>query len=444
MSPPLWITGGRIIDPANQRDETADLFVRDGVFVDRLDHSEKQAADKVDARGLVVAPGLVDIHVHFRDPGQTDKESIRSGTEAAAAGGFTTVVCMPNTKPVCDNAGTIRRIMDNVARDAVVHVHPTGCLTLGLEGDSLAPTGQLKSAGVVAMTDDGKCVQSNELMRRAVEYAHMFGLPVMDHCQDASLTEGGVMNEGEWSLRLGLRGWPRAAEDIIVARNVILSEMTGAPIHMQHLSSATSVDILRRAKERGVRVTGEASPHHLEFTDAFLEDYKTLFKMNPPLRTREDRAALIEGIRDGTIDCIATDHAPHTPTEKDCEFDAAPFGVIGLETSLAAVLGTLHHEAGIPLPEIVALMTHRGAEICHLDAGTLSPGARADICLFDPNEEWAVDAAALFSKARNCPWHGRVLKGRVRATYVEGRRVYDGRRIERRPAETTQASVRAQ
>jgi dihydroorotase len=426
MSKTLWITGGRVIDPANKRDAIGDIYAIDGKLVDSLTDAQKQDATKVDATGLVVAPGLVDIHVHFRDPGQTHKENIRTGSEAAAAGGFTTVVCMPNTNPVCDNAGTIQRIMDKVQREAVVRVYPTGCLTIGMDGERLAPTGQLKAAGVVAVTDDGKCVQSNEIMRRAVEYAKMFDLPIMDHCQDASLTEGAVMNEGEWSVRLGLRGWPKAAEDIIVARNVLLAETTGAHIHMQHVSSAASVDILRRAKERGAPVSGEASPHHIEFTDADIGDYNTGFKMNPPLRTDADREALIVGLCDGTLECIATDHAPHTPTEKDREFDAAPFGIIGLENSLASSLVSLYHSKRLSLNEVIALMTHKGAELCKLDAGTLSAGANADICLFDPEEEWTVDAEKFFSKSRNCPWHGKTLKGKVKATYVGGKQVFDG------------------
>ena len=426
MTDILWIQNGRVIDPANQRDAVGEVFAVDGKIVDRLSDAQKAEATVVDAKGLVVAPGLVDIHVHFRDPGQTHKEDIRSGTEAAAAGGFTSVVCMPNTSPVCDNAGTIQRIVDKVEREAVVRVYTTGCLTIGMNGEQLAPTGQLKNAGVVAVTDDGKCVQSNELMRRAVEYAKMFDLPIMDHCQDASLTKGAVMNEGEWSLKLGLRGWPKAAEDIIVARNVILAELTGAHIHMQHVSSANSVDILRRAIARGAPVSGEASPHHIEFIEAELHDYDTVYKMNPPLRTEADREALIQGLIDGTLACIATDHAPHSPTEKDQEFDTAPFGIIGLENSLASSLTTLYHSKRLGLSEVVALMTHKGADICKLDAGTLSVGASADICLFDPDEEWTVDADKFFSKSRNCPWHGKTLKGKVKATYVGGRQVYDG------------------
>ncbi|RPG85368.1 MAG: dihydroorotase [Coraliomargarita sp. TMED73] len=429
MTDVLWIQGGRIIDPANDRDAIGDLFAVDGILCAELSSSEKENARIIDATGFVVAPGLVDIHVHFRDPGQTHKEDIRSGSRAAAAGGYTSVVCMPNTSPVCDNAGTLQGIMDKVEREAVVRVYPTGCLTIGMEGERLAPTGQLQKAGIVAVTDDGLCVQNNEIMRRAVEYAHMFGLPVMDHCQDASLTQDAVMNEGEWSLKLGLRGWPNAAEDIIVARNVILSRLTGAHIHMQHLSSATSVEILRAAKRRGINVTSEASPHHIEFTDACLQDYDTTFKMNPPLRTTQDRQALIEGLCDGTIDCIATDHAPHSATEKDREFDSAPFGIIGLENALPATLGTLYHSGRLGLSEVVALFTHRGAEICQLEAGTLCPGANADICIFDPDEEWTVDASAFLSKSKNCPWDGHPLKGRVKTTIVGGHTVFDGKQI---------------
>jgi dihydroorotase len=422
----LWISGGRVIDPANKRDAIGDVYVIDGKFADVLTADQKQFAKKIDATGQIVTPGLVDIHVHFRDPGQTHKESILTGTQAAAAGGFTSVVCMPNTSPVCDNAGTIQRIIDKVARDALIRVYPTGCLTLGMKGECLAPTGQLKKAGVVAMTDNGKCVQSNEIMRRAVEYAKMFDLTIMDHCQDDTQTEGAVMNEGEWSLRLGLRGWPKFAEDIMVARNVLLAELTGARIHMQHVSSETSIDIIRRAKERNAPVTAEACPHHFSFIDADLHDYDTNFKVNPPLRTDADREAIIGGLKDGTLDCIASDHAPHNATEKDCEFDSAPTGIIGLETSLAASLTTLYHSGRLSLSEVVALMTHKAAEICKLNAGTLSAGMPADLCIFNPDEEWIVDAHQFLSKSRNCPWNGQHLKGTVKATYVAGKPVFYG------------------
>jgi len=422
--PALWIRNARVIDPAANRDAVGDLFARDGRIVASLAAADKAKARKIDARGLVASPGLVDIHVHFREPGQTHKETIATGSRAAAAGGFTTVVCMPNTTPTADNAGTIQFILDAVRRDAVVKVLPTGCITIGMKGDTLAPIGSLKRAGVVAITDDGDCVQSNELMRRAIEYAKMFGLPVMDHCQDQSMTEGAVMNEGDMSIRLGLRGWPNAAEDVIVSRNVILSAYTGAHIHMQHISSALSVEIVRRAKADGVRVTAEATPHHIAFTDASLATYDTNFKMNPPLRTEADRRAIIAGLRDGTLDCIATDHAPHTDYEKDKEFDYAPNGIIGLETSLAVVLEVLVRQNKFRLPHVVDLMTRRPASLLGLPAGTLATGAAADICLFDPDEAWTYDAKAGQSKSSNSPWNGRELRGRVKTTIVDGRVVH--------------------
>src|SRR5580658_2561642 len=353
--PALWISRARVIDPAARRDAVGDLFARDGRIVPSLTPAERRRARKLDGRGLVAAPGLVDIHVHFREPGQTHKETILTGSRAAAAGGFTTVVCMPNTTPTADNAGTIQYILDAVRRDSLVKVLPTGCITIGMKGETLAPIGSLKRAGVVAITDDGDCVQSNEPLRRAIAYAQMFGLPVMDRCQDQSMTEGAVMNEGDTSIRLGLRGWPNAAEDLIVSRNVILSAYSGAHIHMQHISSALSVEIVRRAKADGVRVTAEATPHHIAFTDAALATYDTNFKMNPPLRTEADRRAIIAGLRDGTLDCIATDHAPHTDYEKDKEFDFAPNGILGLETALAVVLDVLVAKNRFKLSHVIDL-----------------------------------------------------------------------------------------
>jgi len=336
---------------------------------------------------------------------------------------------MPNTSPVADNAGTIQYINDAIRRDAVVKVLPTGCITVGMKGQTLAPIGSLKRAGVVAITDDGDCVQNNELMRRAVEYAKMFDLPVMDHCQDASMTKGAVMNEGVVSTRLGLRGWPNAAEDLIVARNVILSEYTGAHIHLQHISSKFSVDVIRRAKQRGARITAEATPHHIALTDESIATYNTNFKMNPPLRTEEDRLALIDGLRDGTLDCIGTDHAPHTDYEKDKEFDYAPNGILGLETALPISLEILVRQNKFKLPRVIDLMTRRAADILKLPAGTLAEGADADVCLFDPNEKWTYDAKAGFSKSSNSPWHGQTLTGRVRTTIVNGRIVFNHGRI---------------
>jgi dihydroorotase len=427
--PNLWIANARIIDPAAKRDGSGDLFIADGKIVDSLSAAQKKRAKKIDAAGLVACPGLVDIHVHFREPGQTHKETIATGSRAAAAGGFTTVVCMPNTSPPADNAGTIQYINDAIRRDAIVKVLPTGCITVGMKGQALAPIGSLKRAGVAAITDDGDCVQSNELMRRACEYAKMFDLPIMDHCQDASMTQGSVMNEGVISTRLGLRGWPNAAEDLIVSRNVILSTYTGAHIHLQHISSRNSIEIIRRAKQRGVHVTAEATPHHFALTDSALATYDPNFKMNPPLRTEEDRREIIVGLKDGTLDCISTDHAPHTDYEKDKEFDYAPNGIIGLETSLAVSLEVLVRKNKFRLPFVIDLMTRRAAQILNLPAGTLAPGAAADVCLFSPDEKWSYDAKAGFSKSSNSPWHGQTLTGRVKTTLVDGRVVFANGRI---------------
>ncbi len=423
MSDLLWIKNGRVIDPASKRDAIGDVFAIDGKIVASLTGAQKKQARVVDAKGLVVAPGLVDIHVHFREPGQTHKENILTGSRAAAAGGFTTVVCMPNTSPVIDNAGTLQ-LVNGAAAKAAVRVYPTACITVGMQGKQLAPHGTLKANGAVALTDDGLCVQSNELMRRAVEYAKMFDLCVLDHCQDDSLTEKAVMNEGAVSTRLGLKGWPHAAEDIIVARNIILSHYTGAHIHMQHISSAYSVELLRRAKKDGVRVTAEATPHHIALTEEALATYDTHFKMNPPLRTEADRQAIIAGLNDGTLDCIGTDHAPHSPDEKDREFDYAPNGIIGLETALAVTLDVLVGEARFKLPYVIDLMTRRAANVLKLPAGTLAEGANADVCLFDPTEQWIYDATKGQSKSRNSPWHGKKLTGRVKTTIVGGKVVF--------------------
>ncbi|HEY8994500.1 MAG TPA: dihydroorotase [Lacunisphaera sp.] len=419
----LWIKNGRVIDPASKRDKVGDVFIADGKFVKALTPAQKKQAQVIDAKGLVVCPGLVDIHVHFREPGQTHKETILTGSQAAAAGGFTTVVCMPNTSPVVDNAGTVT-LIKAAAAVAPVHVYPTGCITVGMKGQALAPHGSLQKAGVVALTDDGLCVQSNELMHRAVEYAKMFGLSILDHCQDESMTQKAVMNEGVMSTRLGLKGWPHAAEDIIVARNIILSRYTGAHIHMQHISSAHSVELMRQAKKDGVNVTAEATPHHIAFTEEALATYDTHFKMNPPLRTEQDRKAIIAGLRDGTLDCIGTDHAPHAPEEKDKEFDYAPNGIIGLETALPVCLDVLVKKSKFKLSDVIDLMTRKAANILKLPAGTLAPDAAADVCIFDPDETWLYNTYGAFSKSINSPWDKQNLTGRVKTTIVSGKVVY--------------------
>ncbi len=419
----LIIKNGRVIDPASKRDKASDVFIADGKFVKTLTPAQQKTAQVIDARGLVVCPGLVDIHVHFREPGQTHKETILTGSQAAAAGGFTSVVCMPNTSPVADNTGTIQ-LINAAAANAPVHVYATGCITVGMKGQQLAPHGSLKKAGVVALTDDGLCVQSNELMHRAVEYAKMFDLTILDHCQDESMTDKAVMNEGVMSTRLGLKGWPHAAEDIIVARNIILSRYTGAHIHMQHISSAHSVELMRRAKQDKVNVTAEATPHHIALTEDALGTYDTNLKMNPPLRTEADRQAIIAGLKDGTLDCIGTDHAPHAPEEKDREFDYAPNGIIGLETALPICLDVLVRKSKFKLTQVIDLMTRKAANILKLPAGTLAVGAVADVCIFNPNETWLYNTYGAFSKSINSPWNQQQLTGRVQTTIVSGKIVY--------------------
>ncbi|HZV33137.1 MAG TPA: dihydroorotase [Verrucomicrobiae bacterium] len=445
----LLIAGGRIIDPASNHDATGDLLILDGKIAAVGPGAASKAPGNVgrlDAKGLVVCPGLIDLHVHLREPGQSAKETIATGTASAARGGFTSIVCMPNTSPAIDNAGTVALIREKAAREGVVNVFVTGAITKGIAGDELAPIGSLKQAGVVAITDDGHCVQNNDLMRRALEYAKMFDLPVMDHCQDYSLVTDGVMHEGYWSTALGLRGWPAAGEEMIVARNILLADLTGTRVHCQHLSSAGSVALLREAKKRGVPVSGEACPHHFVLTDATIAgsekfwandgkdlfgyaasdrpqwpNYDTNFKMNPPLRSARDREAILEALADGTLEIIGSDHAPHCDYEKESEFDYAPFGITGLETELALSLMQLHHTKRLGLMELLRKFTIAPAELLRLKKGTLKIGADADVTVFDPNREWVFDKADSASKSYNSPFYGWPLKGKAVATIVGGR-----------------------
>lgn len=418
MSGEFIVKNARVIDPSRNVNEVCDVFVKDGLFADKVSASAKQ----IDAEGLVLTPGFVDMHAHLREPGQTAKESIATGTEAAAAGGFTSVMAMPNTSPAADSPATIRLINDIISESAKVRVYQSGCITEGRKGEKLAPIGSLARLGVKAITDDGSCVQSAELMRNAMVYAKMFGLFVMDHCQDMSLTKTGQMHEGEWSVKLGLGGWPAAGEDLIVARDVILAHYAKCHIHLQHISSALSVDLIREAKRRGTSVSAEATPHHLALTDACLKDYDTNYKMCPPLRTQADVNALVEGVVDGTIEVIATDHAPHTNTEKDMAFDAAPFGITGFETAFAVCHEVLVRSGKIDFARLVRLMATRPAEILGIDAGTLCVGSPADFVLIDENAEWAYDSPK--SRAANSPWLGKKLCGKIVATFVGGRSVY--------------------
>lgn len=411
----LHIQGGRVIDPANGIDAVRDVFLADGKIVATL----PDKAEVVDAAGKIVTPGLLDIHVHLREPGRSDKETIETGTRCAARGGFTTIVCMPNTTPAADNAGTIAFIQQRVAEVACVNVYPTGAITKDLHGEELAPIGSLKRAGIVAITDDGHCVQNNELMRRAVEYAKMFELPVMDHCQDYNLAADGVMHEGYWSAALGLRGWPALGEDVIVARNILIAEATDWWVHCQHLSSARSVQLLREAKSRGVKITGEACPHHFTLTDECVKAYATNFKMNPPLRSERDRDAILEGLADGTIEIICSDHAPHCNYEKEVEFDVAPFGILGLETELALALELVRKKV-LPLPSLIEKFTTKPAQLVRLPKGTLSVGADADVTIIDLDCEWTYDVNHTASKSRNSPFHGWQFRGKAVRTIVGG------------------------
>jgi dihydroorotase len=419
----LHLTNGRIIDPANQRDEVADLWIQNGVIVDAP--KDAKNTETIDAKGLVVAPGLIDMHVHFREPGQAHKETIASGARAAAAGGFTSVVCMPNTSPAADNAGTITLIHEKAKASACVNIFTSGAITKGLAGEELAPYGAMKSAGIVALTDDGHCVQNHEVMRRAVEYARMFGLTVLDHCQDYSMVGGGVMNEGEWSLRLGLPGWPRIGEELIVARNIMLAELCDSPIHCQHISSGGSVRLIREARARGVKISGEVCPHHIALTDESLKTFDSNYKMNPPLRTQADIDAIIEGLADETLNILCSDHAPHAGYEKEKELDQAPFGITGLETEFALFCDILlHKRKALTLNKIIEMFTINPARLLSLDRGTLTNGAAGDVTLIDPNLEWTYDRDQSASLSRNTPFHGTPLKGRAVRTIVSGETVW--------------------
>jgi dihydroorotase len=453
----LLLVGGRVIDPANRLDSTGDLLILDGKIAAVGQDAASRASsgiERMDVKGLVVCPGLIDLHVHLREPGQTAKETIATGTAAAARGGFTSIVCMPNTMPAIDTAGTVALIHERAARLGHVNVFVTGAITKNLAGEELAPIGSLKRAGVVAITDDGHCVQNHELMRRALEYASMFDLPVFDHCQDYALVTEGVMHEGYWSTALGLRGWPAVGEEMIVARNILLAELTRARVHCQHLSTAGSVQLIRDAKKRGIPVSGEACPHHFTLTDTAVAGgekfwnkdgkevfgfeagsagypswpaYDTNFKMNPPLRSARDREAILEGIADGTIEVLCSDHAPHCDYEKEVEFDYAPFGITGLETELALCLMQLYHTRRISLPDLIAKFTVAPAQLLRLNKGTLGVGADADVTVLNPDLEWSFDKGDTASKSLNSPFYGWPLKGKAVATIVGGKKVWNER-----------------
>lgn len=418
----ILLSGGLVVDPATQREGKGDVLIRDGKIVEG---KATKDAVVVKVEGLVVTPGLIDPHVHLREPGQSAKETIATGTAAAVAGGFTSVIAMPNTIPVADGSNTIAWMKQRARETGVANVFPTGTISIGQKGEQLAPIGSLRQAGVVAITDDGHCIQSAELMRRALEYARMFDLPVLDHCEDKSLSAGGVMNEGKWSRILGLPAWPGIAEEVIVSRNVLLAELTGARVVCQHISTAGSVRILREAKKRGILIEGEASPHHLTLTDEKVEGYNTSFKMNPPLRTQADVDELKRGVVDGTIRFLATDHAPHCAYEKEVEFDEAPFGVVGLETALGIYLTELVQTKLMPLREVVSRMSDFPSRYFGLGRGHLASGAVADVTVIDLERKWTVRKSEFLSLGRNTPFEGRELRGRAVLTIVDGKIRHD-------------------
>lgn len=448
----ILVTGGRIIDPATNTDITGNLLIECGKVAwisgsKGKSNSEPKGCRVIDAAGLIVCPGFIDLHCHLREPGFEEKETVATGTRAAAKGGYTTVCCMPNTDPPLDTRAAIDFVRARCAAEGVIRVLPIGCITRDRKGQDLAELGELARAGVVGFSDDGDSVPSARLMRYALEYSLSFGLPVIEHCEDKALAEEGMINEGMVAVRLGLRGIPAAAEEIVVSRDLALAELTGARLHVAHLSSAGSVELVRRAKAKGIRVTAEVTPHHLTLTEERVmgakfgpgavhgfgpsplpaDAYDTYAKVNPPLRSEEDRLALLEGLRDGTIDAIATDHAPHTWMDKHCEFGRATFGASGLETALGVLLG-LVHRGELDLSLLISKLTFEPAQIIRnsqTGLGTLAAGSIADVTIFDPEANWQVKEEELVSRGKNNPFVGSTLRGKVVATIADGRVVYE-------------------
>ena len=417
----LLVKGGRVVNPAKNQDEIMDILIEDGKIKSISKKIAKPKNAKVfNATGLVVAPGFIDMHVHLRQPGQSSKENIGSGTRAAAAGGITRVATMPNTNPVIDKAVIVDGLKYKADKEGLVHVEVVGSLSKNLEGRELSAMGGMAQAGAVAFSDDGKYVQSSDFMRKAMEYASMLGKIVIDHCEETSLVEGGHMHEGFVSNELGIKGRPAVAEDIAVARDLLLCETTGAPIHIAHISTKEAVEMVRQAKAKGLPVTAEATPQHMILTDECLRSFDPRFKVNPPLRSDDHRAAVVEGLKDGTIDAIVTDHAPHAWEEKDREFSLAPSGFVGLETSVGAVLTFLYHKEKIDLATIIKAMSYRPAQLLGLDAGVIEKGKNADLTILNLDKQWTVDASAFYSKSKASPFDEMIFNGKAVATIVNG------------------------
>ncbi|HSM35166.1 MAG TPA: dihydroorotase [Longimicrobiales bacterium] len=421
MTRPLVIRGGRVVDPSRGFDAPADVLLLNG-RVEAVDAGlgVPDDAETLDASGLVVCPGLVDVHVHLREPGGEHKETIASGSAAAVAGGFTTICAMPNTDPPIDDPAAVGFVLAAGLRAGRARVHPVGAVSVGLAGERLALVGEMVEAGAVAITDDGRPVWDAGLMRLALEYGRSFGIPVASHCEVLELSRGGSMNEGVMSTRLGLTGIPNAAEDVMIARDLFLAELTGGRLHVQHVTTRRGAALIRGAKERGVAVTAEGTPHHFALTDAAVEGYRTHAKVNPPLRSEEDRLAVLAAVADGTLDCIATDHAPHHYDEKEQAFDDAPFGLIGLETAVGVAITYLVETGEMALSDLIHRMSTGPARAFGLEAGSLAPGAPGDVTVLDPAARWTVDPGAFRSKSRNTPFDGHELTGRPVATVVGG------------------------
>ena len=429
MKKSLLIQNGRIIDPSQRLDETGSLLIAEGKisWLGKGEETPPQADyDVLNAQGLVVCPGFIDLHCHLRQPGFEEKETIASGTRAAARGGFTTICCMPNTEPPLDNQTTIEYIKSKAASEGAVRVLPIACISKGRKGEELAEMGDLAAAGAIAFSDDGNPAPNSYIMRQALDYSRAFDLPIIDHCEEKALTEGGQMNEGVISTKLGLRGIPSAAEEIVVARDLALAQLTGGRLHIAHVTTEGSVDLIRRAKEKGIKVTAEVTPHHLTLTEERVIGYDTNAKVNPPLRTERDIQALIQGLNDNTIDIIATDHAPHTEADKLCEFAFAPFGISGLETALGSLM-SLVHDKKLTLATLITKLTGEPAKIIgskHGSLGTLAVGAPADVTIFDPALEWVVDTRDFASKGKNTPLADERLKSKITTTIYQGNLVY--------------------